>query len=82
MVKVFVKVLARRLRRFTVDRILTEAQEGFRVVGDVWDQRLLLRGVCEVRKRKKMHTWPFWILVRVLTVSGERDCGIRWGNME
>ena len=29
-VKVFVRVLARRLGRFTEDRILTEAQGGFR----------------------------------------------------
>ena len=36
MVKVFVRVLASRLRRFDEDRILTEAQgEGLGVVGDV-----------------------------------------------
>ena len=30
MVKVFARVLVRRLERFAVDRILTEAQGGFR----------------------------------------------------
>ena len=46
------------------------------MVGDVricgW-----LNGVCEVRKReKRIHIWPSWILVRLITVCGEKDCSI------
>ena len=48
MVKVFVRVLARRLGRFAKDRILTKVQGGFRSVRRCSDQWLLPRGVCEV----------------------------------
>ena len=35
MAKVFMRVLARRLGRFSEDKILTEARR-LRVIGDVW----------------------------------------------
>ena len=51
-VKVFVRVLARRFGGFAEDRILTKVQEGFRS-GRRWlDQWLVLRGVCKVWKRE------------------------------
>ena len=57
MVKVFVRLLARRLGRFAEDRILTEAHGGFRCGSRCSDQWFVLRGVCEVRKRKKMNSY-------------------------
>ena len=41
--KVFVKVLARRLGKFAEDRILTEVQRWFRSGWRYSDQRLVLR---------------------------------------
>ena len=52
MVKVFVGVLARKMERFAEDRILTEAQGMFRSGRRYSDQWLVLRGVCEVRKKE------------------------------
>ena len=82
MVKVFVRVLARKLGRFADDRILTEVQRRFRSGKRCLDQCLVLNGVREVLKRlRTIHIWPSWILVRLMTVYEERDCGIRLGNM-
>ena len=47
MVKVFVRVLARRTGRFAEDKILTEAQGGLRSGRRCSDQWLVLRCVCE-----------------------------------
>ena len=55
--KVFVRVLARRLGRFAEHRILTEVQTGFRSGRRCSDQWLMLRGVCEVRKREKKNSY-------------------------
>ena len=49
MVKVFVRVLARRLGRFAEDKILTKPHGGFRSCSRSSDQWLVLRGVCEVQ---------------------------------
>ena len=57
MVKVFVRVLTRRLGRFAEDRILTEAQGGFRSGKICSDQWLVLRGVCKVQKREKKNSY-------------------------
>ena len=46
-------VMARRLGRFSEGMILTEAQGGFRSHRGCSDQCLVLRGVCELRKKKK-----------------------------
>ena len=46
------RVLARRQGRFAEDRILTEAQRGFRSGRRCSDQWLVLRGVGEVQKRE------------------------------
>ena len=68
-VKVFMRVLARRLGRFAEDRTLTQAQGGFRSGRRCSDQRLVLRDVCEVRRgRRIIHIWTSWILVRLMTV--------------
>ena len=56
-VKVFVRVLVRRLEKFAEDRILTEMQGGFRSGRRCSDQWLMLRGVCEVRKRAKKNSY-------------------------
>ena len=53
MVKVFMRVMVTRLGRFAEDRILTEAQGGFRSHKGCSDQWLVLRDVCELRKREK-----------------------------
>ena len=68
--------MAKRLVRFAEDRILTEAQ------GRFWshrcsDQWLVLRGVYEGRGRRRHYTWPSWMLARLMTVCGGRDCGVR-----
>ena len=74
----FVRVLARRLEWFAEDMILTEAQGGLGVVGDVW-----IGGWCgEVyvkggRGRTRIHIWPSTILIRLVIVCGKSDCGIR-----
>ena len=47
------RVWARRLGRFSEDRILTEPQGGSRSQRRCSDQWLLLRCVCELRKREK-----------------------------
>ena len=57
MVKVFVRLLARRLGRFAEDRILTEAQGVVRNGRRCSDQWLVLRSVCEVRKREKKNSY-------------------------
>ena len=53
MAKVFMSVMAGRSERFAEDRILTEAQETIRSHRRCSDQWLVLRGVCELRKREK-----------------------------
>ena len=59
MIKVFVRVLARRLGRFAEDMILTEVQGEFRSGRTCSDQWLVLRGVCEVQKRRRIHYLAF-----------------------
>ena len=54
--RVFMRVMAMRLGRFTEDRILTEAQGGFRSHRRYSDQWLVLRCVCELRKKEKKTT--------------------------
>ena len=53
MAKVFMIVMVRGLRRFAEDRIFREAQGGFRSHRRCSDQLLMLKGVCELRKRGK-----------------------------
>ena len=48
MVKVFVRVLIRRLGRLAEGRILTELQGEFRSCRRCSDQWLVLRGLCEL----------------------------------
>ena len=57
MVKVFVRVLARRLGRFAEDKILTKPHGGFRSGSRCSDQWWELRCVCEVQKRKKRNSY-------------------------
>ena len=57
MVKVFVRVLARRLGRFVEDKILTKVLGGFRSGRRCSDQCLLLRDVCEVQKKEKKNSY-------------------------
>ena len=45
------EMMVKKLRRFTEDRILTEAKGGFRSHRRCLDQWLVLKGVCELRKR-------------------------------
>ena len=59
----------RRLRRFSEDRILTEAQRGLRS-GRCSDQQLVLRGVCEVQKRGKKKSY-----MAFLDISKAYDSG-------
>ena len=47
------RVMARRLGRFAEDRILTEVQGGLRSHRRCSYQWLVLRGVCDLRKREK-----------------------------
>ena len=51
MVKVFVRVLVKRLGWFAEVKILTEAQGGFGS-DRCSDQWLVLRAVCEVQKKR------------------------------
>ena len=53
MAMVVMRLMARRLGKFTEDRILTEAQGGFRSHRRCSDQWLVLRGACELRKGEK-----------------------------
>ena len=55
--KVWTRILTGRLGEYAEERILTEAQGGFRAKRRCADQVLILRGVCELRKRKKKGTW-------------------------
>ena len=50
------KVMA-RLRVYAEEEILTEAQGGFRSERRCADQILILRGVCELRRREKKGTY-------------------------
>ena len=56
-VKLLVRVLARRLKRFAKDRILTEVQGGFKSGRRCSDQWLVLRGVCQIWKREKKNSY-------------------------
>ena len=81
--KLLERVLAGWLGRFAEDRIFTEVQGWFRSGRSCSDQWLVLRYICEVWKRERsIHIWPSWILIKLMTVCGERNCGIRFGNME
>ena len=51
------RVLVRGLGRFAEDRILTDALGGFRISRRCSDQWLVLRSVCEVRKREKKNSY-------------------------
>ena len=68
MAKVFMRVLARRMRRFAEDKILMDAQGGFRNrrCSDQW----LVLGVCEFGRVRIKHTWSSWMLARHMTVCG------------
>ena len=55
--KVFTRVLTRRLGEYAEERILTEAQGGFRAKRSCSDQILILRGVCKLRRRKRRGTY-------------------------
>ena len=55
--KVFTRCLTRRLGEFAEERILTEAQGGFRGKRSCADQILVLRGVCELRRRRRKGTY-------------------------
>ena len=70
-VKMFVGILARRLGRVAEDRILTEVQGGWsgKRCSDQW---LVLRGVCEVRKREKKNSYLVF-----LDISKAYDCLVR-----
>ena len=57
MVKVFVRVLARRLGRFVEDKILTKVLGGFRSCRRCSDQCLVLRDVCELQKKEKKNSY-------------------------
>ena len=74
MAKVFMRVIARRLGRFTEDRILTEAQRGFKSHRRSSGQWLVLSGVCELRKREKKTSY-----LAFLDVSKEYDSMWRKG---
>ena len=54
--KVFMRVMMRRMGRFVDNKVLTEAQGGFRSHGRYSDQWLVLKVVCELRKREKKKT--------------------------
>ena len=55
-----------------------EAQRGFRSHMRCSDQWLVLRGVCELRKREKKTSYlAFLDVTRHMTVCGGRDCGVR-----
>ena len=78
MVKVFVRVLARRLGRFAEDRISTEAQGGFRSGRSCSDQWLVLRGVCKVHKREKKNSYLAFLGISEAYDSVWREgCGLR-----
>ena len=62
------KVLARRLGRFAEDMILKVAQEGSRSLSSSLDQWLVLRDVCELRKREKISYLAFLDVTRQMTV--------------
>ena len=51
--KVMARLLSKRLSVYAEEEILTEAQGGFRAERRCADQILILRGVCELRRREK-----------------------------
>ena len=51
--KVMARLLSKRLSVYAEEEILTEAQGGFRSERRCADQILILRGVCELRRREK-----------------------------
>ena len=55
--KVWARILTVRLGEYAEENILTDAQGGFRAKRRCADQIMILRGVCELRKRKKKSTW-------------------------
>ena len=55
--KVFTRLLTKRLGEYAEDQILTEAQGGFRAKRSCSDQILILRGVCELRRKKRRGTY-------------------------
>ena len=56
-VKVWARIFSGRLGGFAVGKISTEAQGVFRTKQRCADQIMILRGVCELRKRRKKGTW-------------------------
>ena len=55
--KVLAKLLSRRLSIFAEEETLTEAQGGFRSERRCADQILILKGVCELRRKEKKGTY-------------------------
>ncbi len=55
--KVWTRILTARLGSFAEEKILTEEQGGFRAKRRCADQILILRSVCELRKRKRKGTY-------------------------
>ena len=74
-IKVFTRVLARRLGEYAEKRILTEAQGGFRVKRSCSDQILTLRGICKLRRRKRRGTYLAFL--DVSKYGGRRAFGRR-----
>ena len=56
-VKVLAKMLSRRPSTFAEKEILSEAQGGFSSERRCADQILILRGVCELRRKGKKGTY-------------------------
>ena len=68
--KVSVRVFVRRMERVAEDRTLKEAQGGFRNSKRCSGQWLVLRGVCEVQKRKNNNSY-----LAFLDISMDYDSG-------
>ena len=78
--KVLTRLLSKRLSAYAEEEILTEAQGGFRSERRCADQILILRGVCELRRKEKKGTY-----VAFLDVSKAYDTVWReglWKKME
>ena len=56
--KVFTRVLTRRLSEYAEERILTEAQGGFRTKRSCSDQILILRGGLQAKKKEEERNIP------------------------
>jgi len=83
------RLLSKRLSVYAEEEILTEAQGGFRSERRCADQILILRGVCELRRREKKGTYLAFLDVskaydtvwrttaRRTTQFGVKGCGGR-----